>query len=458
MRPQVIFFSLITVLFMVILFLFDGTGDGGDSVLHYLYAHHVIEHPKNLFNHWAKPLFTLLASSFAYWGFTGIKLFNALCALITAILVSDIVKNFGWKMPLLASSIFLLMPYNLLVIFSGLTEPLFALMISLSISLTIRKKIALAAVVVSFLPFVRSEGLIYLGVFASYLIIDKKWKYLPLLIIGHAVYGISGLIYYDTILWPFTRIPYVGKENYGSGKPSHFIKQLFYVVGFTIYILMWLGVIDKVIRFFKKDRDSKHIHIETWLIYGFSVAFIVAHTLFWWLGLFHSMGLIRVLLGIAPLLAIIAYRGVMLIYDLIPKKQFAMAWVCLVLAFAVIHPVLSKKPIKSLKAFNLNESQNALINLGNKYASADNVYLYANPFVSVAFNVDHFDRSSHSNDWSLVDDPDQQNLLVIWDNWFTPVEAGVTLEALKKNELLQEVDRVTDQEGNATIVVFKRKD
>ena len=76
----------------------------------------------------------------------------------------------------------------------------------------------------------------------------------------------------------------------------------------------------------------------------------------------------------------------------------------------------------------------------------------------MAFNVDHFDRSSHSNDWSLVDDPDQQNLLVIWDNWFTPVEAGVTLEALKKNELLQEVDRVTDQEGNATIVVFKRKD
>ena len=129
-------------------------------------------------------------------------------------------------MPLLASSIFLLIPYNLLVIFSGLTEPLFALMISLGISLTIRKKIALAAVVVSFLPFVRSEGLIYLGVFASYLIIDKKWKYLPLLIIGHAVYGISGLIYYDTILWPFTRIPYVGKENYGSGKPSHFIKQL----------------------------------------------------------------------------------------------------------------------------------------------------------------------------------------------------------------------------------------
>ncbi len=62
----------------------------------------------------------------------------------------------------------------------------------------------------------------------------------------------------------------------------------------------------------------------------------------------------------------------------------------------------------------------------------NNIYLYANPHVSIAFKVDHFDRSSHSNDWSLVDDTDQQNLMLIWYNWFTPEEAGVTLDVLKK--------------------------
>ena len=71
---------------------FDGTGGSGDSIHHYLYAKYATAHPENFFNHWAKPLYVLLACSFAQFGFVGMKIFNALVALFTIFLRTEQVK------------------------------------------------------------------------------------------------------------------------------------------------------------------------------------------------------------------------------------------------------------------------------------------------------------------------------------------------------------------------------
>ncbi len=68
------------VISIFIVFYFNGTGNEADSINHFLYAHYAPPHPELYLNHWAKPLFTLLASPFAQFGFIGIKLFNILCA------------------------------------------------------------------------------------------------------------------------------------------------------------------------------------------------------------------------------------------------------------------------------------------------------------------------------------------------------------------------------------------
>src|SRR6218665_775546 len=79
-----IFYILLTAIAAVVCALAiwcNGTGGGGDSILHYQYAHYAGKHPENFFDHWAKPFFTILAFPFAGAGFTGIKLFNCLCSL-----------------------------------------------------------------------------------------------------------------------------------------------------------------------------------------------------------------------------------------------------------------------------------------------------------------------------------------------------------------------------------------
>ncbi|MFM7015656.1 MAG: hypothetical protein ACKOX3_04940, partial [Bacteroidota bacterium] len=81
-----------TLLAGLTIYYFDGTGDNGDSILHYLHARYAPLHPEVYFYHWSKPLYVLFASPFAQFGFTGIKIFNALLSLGSIYLTYQISK------------------------------------------------------------------------------------------------------------------------------------------------------------------------------------------------------------------------------------------------------------------------------------------------------------------------------------------------------------------------------
>ena len=85
MKNNQIYVLLFIYLIIVttIIILFEGTGRSGDSIHHYLFAKFAPLHPKLFFNHWAKPLYVLLASPFAQFGFIGVKIFNATVSMFT---------------------------------------------------------------------------------------------------------------------------------------------------------------------------------------------------------------------------------------------------------------------------------------------------------------------------------------------------------------------------------------
>jgi len=186
----------------------NGTGDSGDSILHYLYAKYAPVQPELYFNHWAKPLYVLLASPFAQFGFVGVKIFNVLVTLLTIFFTLKITQKLEIKNAILVSIIFICSPLYFILTFSGLTEPLFALFISISTYTALNNKFILTCIIISFLPFVRSEGLIILSVFAFYFLVKKEWKMLPLLLFGHIAYSIAGYFIYHDLFWVFTKIPY----------------------------------------------------------------------------------------------------------------------------------------------------------------------------------------------------------------------------------------------------------
>src|SRR5688572_18213389 len=83
-RSVALLLTAACVIFAAIGICTSGTFDAGDSIYHYLYAHYSFTHPELLLDHWAKPLFTLISSPFAYFGFEGMKVMNTIIMVFTA--------------------------------------------------------------------------------------------------------------------------------------------------------------------------------------------------------------------------------------------------------------------------------------------------------------------------------------------------------------------------------------
>ena len=285
---------------------FDGTGDTGDSVSHYLFAKYAPKHPELYFDHWAKPVFVLLASPFAQFGFTGMKIFNSCVVLLTIFTTYRIAKTLKFRNAIIVSFILICTPLYFTLTFSGLTEPLFALVVSISILLLLKDKYIAASILISFLPFIRSEGLIFIGIFAIYFAFKCKWKMLPLLVVGHLIYSFLGYFIHHDLLWVIREIPYAHLDSvYGNGTLFHFSEKLFYLLGLPIYFLFVIGLIAICWDAIKKKSN---LNEQVLLALGF-LSFFIAHSLFWFLGIFGSMGLLRVFICVMPIIALVALKG-----------------------------------------------------------------------------------------------------------------------------------------------------
>jgi hypothetical protein len=431
-----------TVLCIFTLFFFDGTGDAGDSINHYLYAKYAFIHPELFFDHWAKPLFVLLSSPFAQFGFIGMKIFNVSVSLLSIFFTYKAANELKLKNSILVLVIMMFAPLQFILTFSGLTEPLFALFISMSLYFAVKKNYVLCAILISFLPFVRSEGLIMMGIFALFFALKKQWKAIPLLLIGHIIYSFAGYFIHHDLLWVFTKIPYQQlSSNYGSGTMFHFVEQLMYVVGVPVYILFWLGISAIIFKSIKRTSSLE----EQILVYLGFAFFFIAHALFWYLGIFHSLGLIRVLLSVMPLIGIIALQGFnFLTEDLIGKKMIAKRITGgLLILYILIFPFTHNHAAINWKTdMMLNGDQQSAIRVSEfiKNTSLKNPrILFAHPYLAELLEIDPFadQKASHLNPDHIREMKPSD--LIVWENSFASFEMNIQTEDLGRDTSLVKI-------------------
>ena len=444
MKKNLLYLLLLSYALIAVftIFYFDGTGDAGDSVLHFLYSKYAIQHPELYFNHWAKPFFVLLSSPFAQFGMRGMKFFNVLVILLTLVFTFKSVEELKLKNAYLSLLIIVFSPLTFILTFSGLTEPLFALMVSAGLFGYIKKEYIAPSLLLSFLPFVRSEGLIIIAIFGFFLMLKKQWKYLPLLLFGHLFYSIVGYWTYEDLFWVFNKIPYNKMSStYGKGELFHFVEQLLYVVGVPIYLLFWLGVIELTREALSK-RINLEIHILVFL--GF-ITFFSAHTLFWYLGIFNSMGLKRVLIGIMPFISIISVVGFNFLTERLLKnnKKLKNFFQVSIVAYILLFP-FTPNP----SAVNWNENMSLSIEqkkatevsrFMNQLSLNQEKLYYAHPYLSLALKIDHFDSSRRMNLTMNYKEEIHKGDLIVWDYWFSVVEEAVSKEELDNNPNLQQI-------------------
>ena len=451
--------GLYLIVSILTLLLFNGTGGEADSINHYLFARYAPDHPELFLNHWAKPLFTLLASPFAQFGFIGVKVLNGFMGLISVIFTFKIAQQFKLKHAILAPLFYFIFPLSFLVNYSGFTEPLFAAMLCISIYCCLKNKLAVAAIIVSFMPFVRSEGLLFIGLFGLYFMLSKKYRCIFYLLIGHLIFAAVGFFFGESPLWVATKIPYASlQSHYGSGELIHFAEQLIYMTGVPLIIFLLLGLIRSIA--FKKWIVPHHkLTFSTLLVGGF-LLFFIAHSLFWYLGIFNSMGLKRVFGAITPLMAILALIGFNLL-DKIRSNGLKKTLQLLILGYIFIFPFTSNPAaIDWKKDMNLSKAQQTAENAADYILSSDTLknkrFIYTDPYLGHALKIDPFDIEQQLILSPQVFSELRKGDVIIWDNWHSVIDYGVELSLLEQHHGLRKLKQF-DNNGVKYVVWIMNK-
>lgn len=419
----------------ILIFIAKGTGDEGDSIMHYLYARHSWQHYQFFFLQWAKPLYVFLASPFAQLGMTGMKFFNLSISTLTLYFSFFTAKKLLvpnlWLVPLCM----VFAPYMMIITLSGLTEPLFALWMIVGIYWLVVKRYMPGLLWLSFLPFVRSEGLIILCVLLLYLLFKKLFKYIPLLFVGHFFYSVAGYFIYHDFLWVFNTLSYATlSSGYGSGPLLHFFHHMPEVLGKPVCSFLVVGLIYGLIkllsRFLFKQKNT-FSNEEIFLVYGVFIAYFVGHSAFWALGIFNSFGLWRVMVGVFPLIAIISARGFNLIAS-ISKGHLLRYVLYICIALIMVYPFLGRIYSFNWKRdFSLKADQAAEDRLGQYVKTnfpdyKNRLFYYQACYLSLALDVNYFDTTKHR----ILYNSFQENKFftgnfIVWDDWFARVDGGV---------------------------------
>ncbi len=449
-----IFLIIQALVSIFVIVYFDGTGDSGDSIMHYLFAKYAFQHPELFFDHWAKPVYVLLASPLAQFGIVGIKIFNAIVSLLTIFVTIKTIQRLNINNETIGAILLFCSPLFFILTFSGLTEPLFALILISGVYLILSNRLIASAILISFLPFVRSEGLIFLGIFGLYFILQRNWKLLPLLMVGHIAYSIAGFPIHKDLFWIFNKIPYVSLQStYGDGRILHFVEQLFYVVGVPVYILFWIGVFASIKKLIKRELSIDFLVL---IFLGF-FTFLLAHTLFWYFGVFNSMGLKRVLVGVAPLSAIISLVGFNFLSDLLKQKKMLQLMLQSIIVGYVILFLFTHNPaaIDWKSDMSLSADQKLANQVGVFMADCDTKnhrFFYVHPYLSEALQIDHFNMQKRLGLTKDVMEQIKTGDFLIWENWLSVVECGITKEYLDgQQELIQLYHISSTDEGGREV-------
>lgn len=410
----------------------------GDSITHYLLARHAWGSPELFLDHWGKPMFQLMMVIPAQFGIYGVVVVNGIFMLLALLAMADIARRQGIPGYPLLLLFGLLAPLVLRVSLSSLTEPVFAVLLAASIWGYYTRRFVLSAAIFSFLPFVRTEGMVYVLVWLFALAVVRQWRAMPWLLLGYVLFALAGWLWvHHDPWWFFSKMPYQ-HGDYGSGTFWYYFEVLYDILGMPILILFAWGVLVGGYLLLKRGwrLGSVADNTEYLLIYGVALSFITMHATFWYIGKMGSFGEIRIPVSVAPLMAYVAFRG----WAQVWQWQWPRAWTGQLLGAALLIYVL---------VYNLTPHQAALrvqdFELMHEQLAAQRMRQYVHTHFPGAQVYTHwpaylFVCDEHPHKRPNLPGFSEADMavpgrLILWDDWFPQVDKGIKLERLTHYKL-----------------------
>jgi len=276
---------------------------------------------------------------------------------------------------------------------------------------------------------------------------------LPLLLAGQLLFAIAGSFVHGSPLWVITNIPYNNLGSpYGSGDIFHYGFQLFNACGPPVFLLICAGLLFMAWELRGKDPLKRE---KLLILTAFSV-FFIAHSLFWGLGIFNSMGLRRVLVCVLPLLALAALRGFHLAALLIPVRHiWRIILAAALMLWVVVFPFTSNPYAVNWKKNMVLQPEQLLAkevaDYIRKEVPVDGRIYYEHPYFGIALPADPFDVKTRSNLTRGSLEYLRQGDIVLWDDWFSVVERGVDAAYLDTLPGLTLIRQFSATEGSRLI-------
>ena len=206
------------------------------------------------------------------------------------------------------------------------------------------------------------------------------------------------------------------------------------IAGPASCLLLGIGFICLPLGTFKAPAVPSRFLLLIWVLFA---AYFFFHVISWTFGLFSSLGLPRTINGIMPLMIILCLYGYNQLGVLLKMKfknhviiynYTAILIIGINLVFMVVK--LTKHNGSWLELMPTTDElvENKMTDyIKQKYTDYNNrQIIYHAPYLSVLLNTDPTSTVRNTS----------PNKLYIWDDWYSVVEGGITLDMLRKDTTL----------------------
>jgi len=416
--------------------------DTGDGVIHYFIAQVTWYDPVYFLNHWGKPMFNFFASPFAQFGLNGIVFFNVLVFLFSCIIGQKLMNKLNTPAGLqfIFPLVLLIANDYSMTILAGLTEPLFNLLLLISALLLVNKKWLWFAIVVSFLPFSRSEGQLPLVLAFMLLLYNKQLKIIPFLGLGFVLYAFIGWGLIGDFWWYFSNSPYsMDNGIYGHGTWDHYLLSYRNYIGNPGLYILIIGIPTAI--YFLIKRNWQFVQFElAFFAYGVFLGIVVLHSYFWATGQNGSLGLTRIATQGMPLF-ILLHLGYIGRMNWTKSKVALIAWCCAAF-FLCLSLIKTKRYPHPPSIFELQLAKTK--NFIQSYIKGNRKVYYSFPYFGYLMDENPYNLGANNTSRLYlmpILEHDVEHLLrkgdfIVWDSHFGPKEAGIPLELIAKHKEL----------------------
>lgn len=465
--------ALLSILWLSLVYFWVGItaeapAGGQDSWNHYLFARWSFEHPELILDLWGKPFFTALAAPFAQGGIGCVYAFNVISTLAAAWLTYLTGRKLGMRNAWMLILLMGLQPVVLANVYSALTEPTNALVLSWVMYLLVSHRYFMGIIVASFLPIIRTEGLVLIGSLIPFLYFRGKLKHTLLLLSGSLVFAlvaalISGEWDYFISHNPYFQFEAEGKFDPGHGSFLHYLQSQKSITGLWVTVLIFLSLLFLVnygFSRYKKHTPHEMSQFILWVALPLFGGYFLAHSFIWYAGMLGSHGLVRVFMVVSPAAALLAQYALHKIMSLDVRLlnrgiKIITYFLTALIAFQGAGFDLPHQGTKTITGFPGNPQWEKAVNFINDSGWENymmvhqlpemNAKMDLDPFLTPEISIENAGKKKGSTQylWSLDTRPGYDwfpsKTIIIWDNFHARRDAPMPLDTLRSLPQYQEV-------------------